>query len=104
MPEISCNAHKCVYNEQGYCEKENIRIDTSCECEDDECTCCDSFESNDNLKDCNCCGCAGENAGVECFATDCIYNHNKDCIADYISVEGSGATRCTDTFCDTYRS
>lgn len=103
MPEISCSAHKCVYNTDGYCEKEVIRVDVSDDSCDSGCTCCDSFEINAERKDPSCCNCLGENAGVECFATECIYNENKDCIADYINVEGNGADCCTDTFCDTYR-
>ena len=104
MPEISCSAKKCVYNEDGYCEREEIRIDVE-DCDvDNGCTCCDSFEQSIDRKDRSCMNTIGENAGVECFATECIYNENRECIADYISVEGNEADCCTDTFCDTFRT
>lgn len=103
MPEISCSAKKCVYNADGLCERDEIRIDVE-ECDSDNgCTCCDSFEQDSGCKDCSCANSVGENAGVECFATECIYNENRECIADYINVEGNEADCCTDTFCDTFR-
>ncbi len=106
MPEITCSARKCAYNDEGYCERENIRIDVD-DCSDyNGCTCCDSFvdaETDSECKDC-CTNCAGEQAGVECFATECIYNENMECSADYISVEGHSARCTTDTFCDTFRT
>ena len=104
MPEITCSARKCAYNDEGYCERDGIRIDVDGDGEYSSCTCCDSFEEKCDCKDCSCDNCAGENVGVECFATECIYNENRECIADCINVEGHGACCCTDTCCDTFRS
>lgn len=108
MPEITCSARKCAYNDEGYCEKENITIDVD-DCSDyNGCTCCDSFleesECDCGCADCSCTNCAGDDANVECFAVECIYNENRECVADYISVEGRGASTSADTFCDTYRT
>lgn len=104
MPEITCGAIKCAYNDDGYCEREGIRIDVEDEHRQySSCTCCDSFEEKGCGADCGCENCAGENASVECFATDCIYNENRECIADSISVDGREAGSCTETCCDTFR-
>ena len=106
MPEITCTALKCAYNQEGYCEKENVRIDVD-DCSDySGCTCCESFVDRDTEGDCrDCCiNCKGSEASVECFASDCVYNDDMECCADCISVEGNHARCTTDTFCDTYRS
>lgn len=107
MPEITCSARKCAYNTKGYCERETVKIDVD-DCSDyNGCTCCDSFVDGEKSADrscCSCTNCAGDQAEVECFATDCIYNENMECSADYISIEGSGAGCTTDTFCDTFRT
>ena len=104
MPEITCSARRCVYNDDGYCERETIRIDVDDRSQYSSCTCCDSFEDESDCRDCSCDNCSGENASVECFATECIYNEGRECIADSISVEGHDACCCIDTCCDTFRT
>ncbi len=103
MPEITCSAHTCAYNQEGCCEKSAIKIDAEKGCDLDSCTCCDSFEQSS----CHNCGCsnsnAGEEASVDCTATECMYNDNCVCSAEHIRVEGHNAHCCSDTFCETYR-
>ncbi len=103
MPEITCSATKCVYNEEGYCEKENIKIDIQ-DCTSEDClTCCDSFSDQESCKGSCCKNSVSDSSEVECLATNCIYNSNRYCSADAIAVEGHGADCCEETYCDTYR-
>jgi hypothetical protein len=103
MPEITCSAVKCTFNNEGYCVREYIRIDVD-DCDSENCcTCCDSFSEDEHASDNAYLNSIGDDSGVECFATNCIYNENCECVADSINVEGNDADCCTDTFCDTYR-
>ena len=103
MPEITCSAVKCTYNTEGYCNREYIRIDVDDSDSENCCTCCDSFTEDGGHSAHSCSNAVCDDAGVECFATNCIYNENCECVADSINVEGDEAVCCTDTFCDTYR-
>ena len=103
MPEITCSATKCTYNSKGYCSREYIRIDVD-DCDSENCcTCCDSFAEEHGNHNGSYMNSVGEDAGVECYATGCLYNENYECMADSINVEGDDAVCCTDTFCDTYK-
>lgn len=42
---VSCGVTKCRYNRDGMnCELAKIHVGNNCNCNDEACTCCDSFE------------------------------------------------------------
>lgn len=105
MPDISCSAHTCAHNQQGYCAKDNIKIEGQCNCDTNDCTCCESFETKTGCTDCGCTAtnrCGSNKACVTCSAVDCTHNKGGACRADHINVEGRNAHCCSDTCCETY--
>jgi hypothetical protein len=42
---IGCGVTECKYNCSGdYCTLSKIHVGSTCSCEEEKCTCCDSFE------------------------------------------------------------
>ncbi len=103
MPEITCEAIKCSYNNDGYCAKTHVKIEGSSNTQDCSNTCCESYEnsykSGDSCKFEN--SVAGDNS-IECDATNCVYNDHKACTADGINVIGHNADKCSETCCETF--
>ena len=46
---------------------------------------------------------ASDMSGVDCKATNCMYNDNCQCHAGKISVEGGGAVEASGTECATFQ-
>ena len=101
MPELKCTVQTCVHNKQFLCDLDKIQVGGSSAKTAQE-TCCDSFQERkegytNSYSDIT--GTASDCACVDCKATDCKYNHNCECNAGKISVEGSNACQCEGTEC-----
>lgn len=102
MPELRCTVQTCVHNKQFLCDLDKIEVAGE-EARTARETCCDSFrertsESYSNVADSQ----PSEMTGIYCKATECGYNHDCDCHAGRISVEGSNACHCENTECATF--
>ena len=102
MPDLKCTVQTCVHNKQFLCDLNEIEVGGD-DAKNARETCCDSFrertgESYSNASD----GHASAMTGIDCMAVSCEYNHNHDCHAGKISVEGSNATCCESTECATF--
>ena len=102
MPELRCTVQTCVHNKQFVCDLDKIEVAGE-EARTARETCCDSFrertsESYSNVADSQ----PSEMTGIYCKATECEYNHDCDCHAGRISVEGSNACHCENTECATF--
>lgn len=104
MPELKCTVQTCVHNRQFLCELDKIQVGGDSAKTAKE-TCCDSFQErkegytnsySDSM------GTASDTSQIDCKATECMYNHNCECNAGKISVEGSDACQCRGTECATF--
>ena len=104
MNKINCDVSICSHNNKGVCYSNRVNIggkgsESSCD------TCCGSFLNKDTYSNLtnntNSTGCCD---ALICEAENCIYNENKLCSADYISVPGNNATIYTETSCKTFKS
>ncbi len=103
MPELKCTVQTCLHNKNFYCDLDGIVVGGSSAKRAEE-TCCDSFEERKesmmNYSDVT--GEASAMSDIDCKATDCMYNHECQCHAGKISVEGSRACQCGETECATF--
>lgn len=104
MPELKCTVQTCVHNNQFLCSLDRIQVGGDSAKTARE-TCCDSFQERKegsymnraDQKE------ASECAGVDCRATECMYNENCQCRAGSISVEGGNARQSSATECATFK-
>lgn len=111
MPELKCTVQTCIHNHQFLCDKDKIEVGGS-DAKTSRETCCDSFQERkadsyqnaygNSVSGSDITGSASEMTGIYCRAEECVYNHNKDCHAGRISVEGSNACQCEGTECATF--
>lgn len=116
MPELKCTVQTCVHNKQFLCDLEKIQVGGS-QAKTARETCCDSFQErkdnsymnsasgsyNASASYSSVTGKASDLSGVDCKATECMYNENCKCHAGKISVEGSNACQCEATECATFQ-
>lgn len=102
MPLLSCTARTCVYNSDEYCSKGDIQVDGERATTVDE-TCCKSFKERTHESAANSRGCGCETIDVDCTAQQCVFNEQKKCKADKITITGAAACRKDDTKCGSFR-
>ena len=106
MPNISCDAVKCVFNINGGCSRNQIEVEENC---DNVCKCCESYcgsfsDKSSSLKNSTCTdGCPCKDSEIECEVTNCVFNENEYCKAQGIHVGNSSASTSGETECDTFR-
>lgn len=101
MPLLSCSAVKCIYNDNRFCGKGDIKVtgehaQQSCD------TCCSSFRENTSGQAKNSVGEPGRDIFVDCSACTCRYNENMECHAGQIDISGRSACQCEQTECSTF--
>ena len=101
MPELKCTVQTCAHNQDYYCKLDKIVVggDSAKKAAD---TCCDSFTEKKEGSYSNQMGNATATCGIDCKATECMYNENCVCHAGKISVEGGNACCCEQTKCATF--
>lgn len=118
MPELKCTVQTCVHNMQFLCNLDKIQVGGS-DAKTARETCCDSFQErkadsysnsysgssmnsySNSYTDIT--GKASDRSGIDCKATECMYNNNYVCHAGKISVEGSNAKQSESTECATFK-
>lgn len=110
MPELKCTVQTCVHNQDFLCRLDSIQVGGS-QAKASKETCCDSFEerktsgmenSYANVYG-NHAGTPSDKCGINCKATDCMYNEQCKCEAGKVSVEGSCACHKDGTECATFQ-
>ena len=103
MTILKCHATTCAYNEDTLCSRGEINVMGDSARSADE-TSCGSFQKKGSgtvNSTIGCCGC--ETIQIDCKAHNCTYNENCKCTAASIDVDGSNATACSETKCDTFQ-
>lgn len=80
MSKIKCNQKKCKYNNCEHCMLDGIQVDNKANCKSYE-----EGNHNDNFKF----EFASFNRldnSVKCNATECLYNHQKNCTVNHLNI------------------
>lgn len=101
MPELSCSAVKCIYNDNRLCGKGDILV-AGVEADKPRETCCSSFRENEFGQARNSVGDPSRQIWVECSACNCRYNEDEQCHAEKIDISGASACQCGQTECSTF--
>ena len=110
MPELKCTVQTCMHNQDFLCRLDSIQVGGS-QAKASKETCCDSFEerktqgmenSYTNAYG-NHATAPSDRGGIDCKATDCMYNEQCKCEAGKVSVEGSCACHKDGTECATFQ-
>lgn len=100
MTKLSCSATTCLYNQDRYCCKGDIKVEGQSAKKMQD-TCCGSFKEREDSMT-NSMGHACREIDVACEACSCVHNDNRKCSADQIGITGPNACKCTDTECHTF--
>ena len=102
MAILGCNVNSCTHNEDNCCCLNSIHVqgNSAEKCDD---TCCGSFyeAKKDTTK--NSAETPKETLSISCEATKCVFNDNKKCSADHISISGVCASDACETVCASFR-
>ncbi len=105
MTELKCGAEKCMYNQESYCCKGDITVGGKA-ARTSEDTCCESFLDGAEKKECGCFRSALDHPSqiidIDCEATSCMYNHDYQCKAGHVDIQGKGARGSRETSCGTF--
>lgn len=107
MPNLNCNAEKCVYNICNKCTKTVIRVG-DCYKSGDRQAECKSFKENTHLFKNefanDCCDTAQANVSIICDSKDCLHNHNHECIVSCVEIKQPKTNECcVNAECSTYK-
>lgn len=103
MTDLVCSAEGCVHNCDRFCCKGTILVEgASANCCGD--TCCASFDKQTQNFTKNHYETPSRGLSVECEAATCIYNENRMCTAEEISIAGHQAKAAAQTECATYQA
>lgn len=104
MPALNCSATTCIYNKNELCSKGDIEVGGSGAKTPEE-TCCKSFRERgmDSYTNSAADGCGCTKIGVDCQATNCMYNESCKCMAGGIEIKGQDAEKSGDTKCGSFR-
>ncbi|MGL5435391.1 MAG: DUF1540 domain-containing protein [Lachnospiraceae bacterium] len=103
MTKLECSVKNCLHNSDNCCCKQTIIVDGS-GAKDAEETCCGSFDENKDGAFINVFKTPESRLEVDCEALKCVYNDNRHCIADHISISGDGASKAEYTECASFRA
>lgn len=103
MTRLECTAVNCIHNAERCCCKREIQVEGTgaCNCKD---TCCGSFEENRGSSFKNIFKTPESKLQIECDAVNCLYNDDRQCRAEKISINGSNAKDAGQTECGSFRS
>lgn len=101
MVALDCNVKNCMHNDENLCCKGTILIEGDDACHKDE-TCCSSFDKRTGDQFTNRSSMPDHFTSVECAAVNCIFNEERYCHANHISISGSGAKLMDETRCSSF--
>ncbi|WP_346939983.1 DUF1540 domain-containing protein [uncultured Clostridium sp.] len=114
---LACNATNCIHNNSGMCSASSIHVQGG-NAHSSEYTQCGTFiemgikNSLSNVYNMNIGGevkqsfnnfAGGIGPRIICDAINCRYNINKDCVANFVHINGVGAISSNRTDCDTFK-
>lgn len=104
MPKLSCTVAECTHNKDNLCCLDVIKVGNTNATTTDQ-TECDSFSQKDDIvkKFVSAVESPVSNLHINCDATDCIYNEEKNCSATDVCICGDNCCTCSDTRCDTFK-
>ena len=102
MTRLECSAMNCMYNEDRYCCKGDIKVEGK-DATNASGTCCSSFKERKGNAMSNAVREPSKNIDVDCKACNCVHNKDCKCAADHIGIGGgSNACKCQETECMTF--
>ena len=106
MPNLNCNADKCIYNIRQKCTKTIIRVG-DCYKSGERQAECKSFKEditsckNEFAKDC--CESTSKHVSIICDSKDCLHNKNHECVVQTVDIEKPKTNECcVNAECTTY--
>ena len=92
--DIVCRKYACRYNDKGKCDRENLKIDNSADCEDVDIDTGkdvsdlsrDMFVREPDVAPYKHC----KNINIECLCDGCLFNKSNDCYSNGIVVGANG--------------
>lgn len=103
MANLKCDAKNCVHNDSPYCCISQICVGGMRAMSEAE-TCCDDFrEKKDTMSNCACGNDRSAHVDIECKASHCVYNEDRHCKAENVTICGPTACVCDETRCSTFR-
>ena len=103
MTKLECNVTNCVHNADRCCCNSSILVDGH-KASTAEDTCCASFDESKGGVFTNLFKTPETRLEVSCDAEKCMYNEDRRCVADKISINGDGAGQCAETRCSTFKA
>ena len=107
MPNLNCNADKCMYNICQKCTKTVIRVG-DCYKSGERQAECKSFKEGSHpcktefAKDC--CDEAQKNVSIICESKDCLHNQNHECTVSCVDIKQPKTSDCcVHAECTTYK-
>lgn len=108
MPELKCGVVKCKYHYNFRCSKSAIKV-TGTNAASEKDTNCESFREKDrlgkdhyNLEIGTIDDIISDHLSVNCEVANCTYNRNLLCYAKDIKIDGTSASKSSETFCSTF--
>ena len=106
MTQLKCDVIHCISNRDNRCCRPDIRVggNEATECQQ---TCCESFRpiagGASNVTNAVDYSHVNEAMPIHCDATNCVYNKQRNCMADAIQVVGRAAEKMEQTACETFK-
>lgn len=101
MPALACSAQTCLYNQEEYCSKGDIKVGGE-DAKTVTDTCCTSFVERSEDSANNSVGTPSERIDVDCEVCSCVYNDSCKCDAVQIGIAGHAASHQDETACGTF--
>lgn len=101
MAELKCAVENCTYNSDRCCCKGDIKVGGK-EADTKDATCCESFRERTARSWTNAMT-PTPAISIDCDAVKCMYNTDKKCHAEHVTISGCGACDCRETACSTFR-
>ncbi|MFT3983356.1 MAG: DUF1540 domain-containing protein [Lachnospiraceae bacterium] len=102
MAKLDCSVDSCIHNSDELCCRGEIDVKGSRACSMCD-TCCGSYQKRSGDNASNATVYPNETIGINCEASNCIYNNDFKCTAKSVGIAGYGARDKEETECSTFR-
>lgn len=103
MTTLGCNVNSCTHNKENCCCLNSIHVHGMSACKTDE-TSCGSYYEKDKETAKNSMESPKISLSISCDATNCVFNEEKLCSADTITISGVCATDSSETVCASFQN
>ena len=107
MPNLNCNADKCMYNICNKCTKTVIRVGDCYKSGERQAECKSFKEGSSSCKTefaKDCCEDAQKNVSIICDSKDCLHNQNHECVVSCVDIKQPKTNECcVNAECTTYK-